>query len=474
MNFSQFVSILRARWKIAALVLLLTVGTVVTISLLLPRKYTATAAILVDMKSADPIAGIAGTLGTGYVATQADIIMSDRVAQKVVRDLKLTQNAATRAQWMDQTGGAGTFDSWLANALQASLEVKPSRESNVIYVAFTSPEPKFSAAIANAFVQAYLDTTVDLRVDPAKQYSSFFNSRSKELRDQLEKAQNKLSAYQKDNGILATDERYDVESARLNELSSQLVAVQALSAESGSRQAQALKSADQLSDVISNPVVAGLRADMSRQEAKLQEVSARYGDAHPQVIELKANIEELRARLAAETRRVSKSVGINDNINKSREGEIRASMEAQRARVVKLKGQRDEALLLQRDVDSAQRAYDAVATRLTQSSLESQTTQTNVASLSPATEPTRHSSPKLALNTLLAIFVGTMFAVATALLREMFDRRLRSAQDAVLALGVPVLGQLPRPLRNRLLGGKPRFVVPGRVVSRLPRAQNTA
>jgi len=474
MNFSQFVSILRARWKIASTVLLVTVGTVVAMSLLMPRKYTATAAILVDMKSADPIAGIAGTLGTGFVATQADILMSDRVAQRVVRDLKLTQNANTRARWMEQTGGAGSFESWLANGLQPSLEVKPSRESNVILVSFTSPDPKFSAALANGFVQAYLDTTLDLRVDPAKQYSTFFNSRLKELREQLEKAQTKLSAYQKENGILATDERYDVESARLNELSSQLVTVQALSAESGSRQAQALKSADQLGDVINNPVVAGLRADMSRQEAKLQEVSARYGDAHPQVVELKANIDELRARLGAETRRVSKSVGINDNINKSREGEIRASLEAQRSRVVKLKGQRDEALLMQRDVDSAQRAYEAVATRLTQTSLESQTTQTNVASLSPASEPTRHSSPKIGLNILLSFFVGLMFAVATALLREMFDRRLRSAQDAVLALGVPVLGQLPRPMRNSLLGGKPRFVLPGRVVSRLPRAPDAA
>lgn len=475
MSFSQLLAILRARWLAAVVVFAFIVVSVVAVSLLLPRKYTATAAVLIDMKSTDPIAGLASVNGMplGYVATQADIIQSPRVAQRVVRDLKLTQSPALRAQWVSATDGAGSFDVWLAEALQNKLDVKPSRESSVISVSFTSPDPKFSAALANAFVQAYLDTTLDLRVDPAKQYSSFFDSRSKELRESLENAQAKLSSYQKEHGIIGSDERYDVETTRLNELSSQLVAQQAVSAESNSRQEQARKSASQLGDVINNPMVSGLRADLSRQEAKLQELSVRLGDAHPQVIEARANIDELRARLETETRRVSSSIGINNTINQSREVEVRASLSSQRARVMQIKQQRDEAMVLQRDVEGAQRAYDAVASRLTQSSLESQTKQTNTAMLNAASEPTRPSSPNLVLNSLLAVFVGLMFAVAFALLRELRDRRLRSVQDVMQVLGIPVIGHLPAPMRRPLLG-KQRFVLPAQVMSRLPRAAQAA
>jgi polysaccharide biosynthesis transport protein len=346
----------------------------------------------------------------------------------------------------------------------------PRRDSSVISVAFTSPDPKFSAALANAFVQSYLDTTLDLRVDPAKQYSSFFDSRSKELREALEKAQAKLSAYQKERGILASDERYDVETARLSELSSQLVALQAISAESSSRQQQARNASSQLGDVINNPVIMGLRTDLSRQEARLQELSVRQGDAHPQVVELRANIKELRSRINAESSRVVGSIGLNNNINQSREGELRAALAAQRTRVMQIKQQRDEAMVLQRDVEGAQRAYDAVASRLTQSSLESQTKQTNTAMLHAASVPIRPSSPNLKLNSLLGVFVGLMFAVAFALLREMRDRRLRSVQDAVQVLGIPVLGHLPGPLRRPLLG-KQRFVLPAQVMARLPQSR---
>jgi succinoglycan biosynthesis transport protein ExoP len=470
MNVSQLLGILRARWRSAATVFLLIVATVVGVSFIMPRKYTATASVLIDMKSADPIAGLASVNGMpqGYIATQADIIQSPRVSQRVVRDLKLTESAQLRAEWLDSTGGAGTFEGWLVELLKTKLDVKPSRESSVVNVSFTSPDPKFSTVLANAFVQAYLDTTLDLRVDPAKQYSSFFDSRSKELRDALEKAQARLSAYQKQHGITGADERYDVETARLNELSSQLVAQQALSADATSRREEARKGS-QLTEVITNPVVSALRSDLTRQEAKLQELSSRQGDAHPQVVELRASIAEMRSRLETESRRVVSSISSTSNINQSREGEVRGALAAQRARVMQIKQLRDEAMVLQRDVEGAQRAYDAVASRLTQSSLESQTKQTNTALLAAATEPTRHSSPNITLNTLLAVFMGAMFATAYALMRELRDRRLRGPQDVAQVLGIQVLGHLPRPIRRPLLG-KRAFVLPGQVMSRLPGA----
>jgi chain length determinant protein EpsF len=454
MSFSQFLSILRARWLSGVVVLLLTVATAVTVSLLLPRKYTATAAVLVDVKSPDPIAGmvLAGMMTPGYMATQVDIITSERVARRVVRDLGLSQDAKLRGEWQADTQGRGTFEAWMADLLQKGLDVKPSRESNVIQVSYTAVDPELAARVANAFVQAYIGTSLELRVEPARQYNTFFDDRAKAQREALEQAQAKLSAYQQRNGITASDERLDVENARLQELSSQLVAIQALSAESSSRQAQAQSKADQLSDVVNHPLIGGLRADLSRQEARLQELNSRLGDNHPQVVEAKASIAELRTRIQTETQRVSGSVGVSATINRAREGEVRAALEAQRDKVLRLKQQRDELSVLQRDVEQAQRAYDAVSARATQSSLESQNSLTNISALNPATEPTRHSSPKLLLNTILALFVGGLLAVATALLRELMDRRVRGPQDVVQATDLPVLGVMLAPPRGGLFG----------------------
>ena len=289
----------------------------------------------------------------------------------------------------------------------------------VLTVTYKAGDPRFAATMANAFVQAYIDTSLDMRTGPAKQYSSFFDGRAKEAREQLEVSQGKLSAFQKANGIIATDERLDVENSRLNELSSQLVTMQAISSESSSRNTQAQgASGDKIQDVLSNPVIASLKNDLSRAEVGLQMLNTRYGENHPQVIETKGNIAELRARLEAETRKVTGGVSVSATINRQREAQVRAELESQRAKVLRMKAVRDEGSVLARDVDNAQRTYDALQTRLTQTNLEGQANQTNINLLSQATPPVDPASPRLGLNVLLAVFGGTLAGVLAAALRS--------------------------------------------------------
>jgi polysaccharide biosynthesis transport protein len=468
MTFGQFLSILRARWWAALLVLLLVVGGALAVNLLLPKQYKAVASVLVDSKP-DPVSvAMFGGQSPGFMATQVDIIQSDRVAQRVVRNLKLTENPQIRKQWQDEAKGEGSIESWLGSVFQKNMDVVPSRESSVIAVSYRAPDPRFAAALANAFVQAYIDTSLELRVDPARQYSTFFESRSKEARESLEAAQTKLSSFQREKGIIANDERLDIENSRLSELSSQLTALQAMAAESGSRQVQASGSqGDRMQEVLNNGLVTGLKSDLSRAEARLQELSTRFGDNHPQVQEIKANIAEMRTRLDVETRKVTSGVGLTNTITRKRESEVRASLDAQRGKVLRLKAVRDEGQVLLRDVENAQRAYDAVQQRFTQTSLESQTKQSNVNLLTEAVPPLSPASPRVLLNTAIASVIGAFLAIGTALFLELRDRRVRSVDDLSAVLDLPILVTLPRPGSKLRLGNK-QSIMQQRLLAPLP------
>lgn len=479
MNFGQILSIMRARWQVALLTFLLTVVAAIAISVAMPRQYTATASLVVDQSRPDPVAAAiySGNPSPAVMATQVDVLKSDRVALQVVRKLALADDPKAREEWSAADAGTGKLETWIVERTQRALDVRPSRESNVITVGFKASDPAVAATIANAFVQAYLDVSLELRVDPAKQYSSLFDSRGKELRANVERAQAKLVAYQREKGVvIASDGQIDVEAARLNELSSQLVALQAVAAESGSRQAQAMAgAADRLQEVVNNPALAGLRSDIARAEARFQELTSRLGDNHPQVVEAKANIASLRGRLDGETRRVTGSLGVTNTINRQREAEIRTALEVQRARVVRMRSARDEGAVLIRDVEAAQRAYDAVMARLNQTSLESQATQSNAYVLSSAVPPLQPSSPNVPRNLVLAIVVGMLLAVLVAMLLEVVDRRVNSVDEASELLGLPFLGVLPKP------GGKGRFamrrtplVSPRQVFGQLPAPREKA
>lgn len=443
MTLQQFFLMLRARWRIATFTFMVLVMLALVISLILPSKYTATATVVIDSKATDPISGTLYPISSSYMATQIDIINSDRVATRVVKLLKLDQNPATVEQWKESTEGRGSMERWIGDYMKRNLEAKPSRESNVINIEYVSPEPKAAAVLANAFAQAYIDTTLELRVEPARQSAAWFDERSKALREALEKAQRALSTYQQEHGIVATDERLDVENARLNELSSQYTAVQAQKVDAQTRHTQSKKEQlETMPEVLQNSLIQGLKSDVARLESKLTELGGQLGTKHPQYQRLQDEKNAMQQKLDAEIQRVISGLATSGRVNEKREGEIKAAIDLQKEKILKLKQERDQITVLVRDVETAQRAYDAVNQRLNQTSLESQVNLTNIALLNPATEPLVASSPKTRKNLLIAVFLGTLLGVGMAFLAEFIDRRVRSEDDLIEIIDATFLGPL--------------------------------
>jgi uncharacterized protein involved in exopolysaccharide biosynthesis len=217
-----------------------------------------------------------------------------------------------------------------------------------------------------------------------------------------------------------------------------------------------------------------LNAELSRQQVRLRELTSRLGDQHPQVIEANASIAEIRRSLAGASNLASRGLDGTDSVNRQRVAALEASVASQRAKVLKTKELRDRLAALQREVDGAQKALDFVLTRSTQTSLESQNTQTNVTVLKRATPPVKPSSPNTLLNLALASSAGLLLGGVAALLRESFDRRVRSAEDVEADLNAtvfgtlldssgppPATGAIPLPTSVRLSHGAASTKMPG-------------
>ena len=471
MTLTQFFIVLRARWSLGASIWLGTLALVLAFSLLSTPQYTSTAAVVVDSRGGN-IAGVVtanGDTQTGYMATQVDVAQSERVILRAVRAMRLNDSAELRARWLEATQGRGNFEAWIAERILTKYAVRPSRDSSAMTLSYTATDPGSSASMTNALVQAYIDTTLEMRVEPAKQYNTFFDDRSRQMRDALEQSQTKLSAYQRQNGLLAGDERFDVENARLAELSTQLVMMQTAAAESSGRQAEASANPERMQEVLNNTLVSSLSTDLSRLEARLKELKSRLGDNHPQVVEAESGVAEVRGRLATATTRASGSVGVTNNVTRARLEQAKQSLEQQRAKVLELKAKRDEAAVLQRDIENAQRAYDGVLTRVSQTDLESQNRQANVSVLQHATQPPFPSSPKVLLNGAVGILLGLLLAIAAILLREMGDRRMRTETDVTLGLNQPLLMVLPRAALAGRKNNSRLAAMKARVLNGLPR-----
>lgn len=384
MTFHQFMTILWARKRIALSVLVLTVLATMLVSLNMSKGYKATTKLVVNYKATDPVSGMTmpAQLMPGYIATQVDIINSRNVALKVVDDLGFENDPVAIGAFNANTGGKGDIRGWLADVLSKKLQVKPSLESNAIDLSYESDDPEFAAALANAFADAYIQTNLRLNIEPAKRTAEWFSEQVKNLRDNMVKAQQRLADFQHEKGIVSLDERMDVESARLAELGNQLVLAQAQAIDSSSKQRQ---------------IYSGRRLDQ-----------------------------------------------LNTDVSNSRQREsaIRAALENQKALVMQINQQRDELGILQGDVATARKVLDMTMQRFSQTHMEGQANQSEVAVLDPATPPVEPSKPRIFLNLEISIFVGAMLAVGLAMLAELRDRRIHVPEDLSLGLNLPVLAVL--------------------------------
>ena len=440
MNLYQFFSVLRARRMMVLVIFLSTIALALAYVMLRPKNYTATAPVLVDMRANDPLAQptYQSIVPQSYMATQMDIVRSNRVAERVVEMLGLEKDPKSTEDWR-KAGGQGTLKSWLASDLQTGLEVKPARESNIINIAYTSRSAAEAAKVANAFSDAYLDIALDIKTDPAKKYSTWFDDQLKFARQRLEQSQNALTAYQQRTGVISAD-GVDMETQRLNELSSQLTLVQGQLTDVSNKRAQ---SAGSISEAMNSPLINTLKSNIAAQEAKIQEASANLGSRHPQMIRMQDELNAMKARLGSETSSIGHAVDTAYQVGRARERELTAAVNAQRARVMQFNRHRDELNVLRRDLEASQKAYEQVSERASQSKLQALTNQTNIQRLATAVEPLEAKGPTTKVALALAAAAGLLLALAGALLMELLNRRVRSVDDLSLATNLPILASVP-------------------------------
>jgi len=152
MNLHQFLLALRGRLWVFLSLLGATVAAAVVVTLLMPKTYEATASILLDNRDEQSLSGTVPSAREriGFMQTQMDIIQSQRVARRVVEDLKLAEGPAMEEAFT-RSRQKGTKEDWVASGLLAGLKVNSS-QSSVVQLTYVDRDPKFAAQVANALM----------------------------------------------------------------------------------------------------------------------------------------------------------------------------------------------------------------------------------------------------------------------------------------------------------------------------------
>jgi succinoglycan biosynthesis transport protein ExoP len=436
------------------------VAAVIAYAQLTPKRYSATASVLIESRKGDPIqpretapADQAPT--SDFIDTQILVIDSAKTASAVVRALDLSSdpefgaNAASRGS-LAQEDAEEQAARVLATAqrLSNAVTVRRAGQTALIEIVATSLSPAQAARIANEYTKQYLAGISASKRATENQTNAQIDSRLNQLRIEAERADGNLQRYKIANGLMSAEGATMAEQ-ETSSLNQQIAAARAALAERQGRLAAARRQVtrggggDDVASALSSGTIGALRTQEAESSRSLAQLRARYGERHPAIAQEEQRLADVRRQIQLEINRILSSLQAEVNVAQSGLDSLLSSQSQSRAQLAGNAKAQVGYMELDRKATAARTIYEAFLNR-SRGTAARDGIDAPIASVSAmAEEPTAPSSP----NTRLAYLLGSVFAFIAGLLAigvaEFLDGGIRTKLDIEKRLGARYLGAIP-------------------------------
>ncbi|HCJ29697.1 MAG TPA: lipopolysaccharide biosynthesis protein [Pseudomonas sp.] len=473
----------RRKWSIITLVLVVTMVTILGVLAITPI-YRAAATLLIEEKAAkvvsiEQVYGLEGA-GTEYLQTQFELLKSRALAERVVRQLNLTTHPEfdPRQQpepLVDVSGVLakldfrkampftlpgdldGELDTTEADIFDAvtiefmeRISIEPQGKSQLVKVQVDMADPYTAALAANALTNGFIETQLEATMEMSMTATNWMNSRLGELRTKLKSAEDRLQAFREKENLVDVDGVATISAAELSLTGDRMIDArrQRAEAESQYRQVQSMRNGGwerlaTIPAVLGHPLIQQFKAEQAKAQAKVEELSKRYGPGHPSMAAARSDLSAASGSLRGQVEQIVAGIERNYQLALANENSLQASFNANKSQIQDISRKEFQLRELQREVDGNRALYDTFMTRLKETAATSDMDSANARVVDKAVVPNEPIKPKksliVAIAAMLALFVG----VGLTLLLDALNNTFKSTEAVEGRLNIPVFGILP-------------------------------
>lgn len=400
-----------------------------------------------------------GVQSEEFFQTQYGLLRSRVLAERVIDTLGLaSSDTFIEAMGGDvpQAEGATARDQQVARRrevlklLSDNLNVVPVRGSRLVSVQFDSPDPALSARIANTFATNFIQMNLERKYESSSYAREFLEDRIAQTKARLEEAERGLVAYATAEQLINVSEPDENGNAQplstqnLVSLNTELAEARAtrIAAEEKWRQASSA-SVMSLPEVFQNPAVQRLTEERARLQAEYQQKTGIFQPDYPEMVQLRARIDELESQINAVTAGIRNSIRGQYQVAANEERSLAAAVEGLKAEVLDVRDRSVQYNILQREVDTSRTLYDGLLQRYKEVGVMAGVSTNNISIVDQAQPPVRPSKPNLLMNLAIAALLGLGLGLVIAFVLDALDQSLATPDAVESKLGIPVLGVIP-------------------------------
>ncbi|WP_426261939.1 GumC family protein [Sphingomonas sp. DC1200-1] len=460
------------RWRYLIIGIVLAsalLGLIVT--LLMTPKYTATTIIEISRES-DKVTDFQGVQRDATVAdqefyqTQYGLLQSRSLAERVALQLRLVDDPKFFAMFGEPRNNTA-FDKINGHypasgrpvrqreagiILKKYLSVDPTRLSRLVSLHFVSPDAAFSAKVANAWAENFIQTNLERKVQATSYGRNLLQGQLSEYKQRLDESQRQLVAYASAQQIInlpaqsgsgdgkSTSERSIVadDLATLNTALSQAT-VDRVQAQARFQQ---VGRSGASTEALRNQAINNLRQHRAELAAEYQQLMVKFEPGYPAAKAIQSQIDQLDRSISREESRITGSLEADYREALQREQQLQAKVVQLKSGYLDLRRRSIQYNIYQQEVDTNRALYDGLLQRFKEIGVAGGVGVNNISIVDPADVPQKPSSPILLLNLAIAILGGLV--VGTALALEQIDEAIADPAEVERSLGLPLLGSVPQ------------------------------
>ena len=384
-----------------------------------------------------------------YIETQSKILTSETLALQTIRTGVLTgqpqfQNSDPSSEALATGSLANQKRPPELGAFLGSLGVRRVPNSRLMDISFEATSPELAAQVVNAHIRNFIDQNRRSHYDATTSATTWLTDQLDELKIRVKNSEDARLDYERKNQIWELDDKQNLTTQRLSEISRQLIEAQ------GDRmRKQSLFEFAKQGDADLVPQIrdsAGVQ-DLLRRRSELNgqytEAINQYGPNFPKVLRLQSQLKEVDQNLDREKRAVLVRLGSEYHEAQQREELLTHTLDQQKTEANLMSERMVQYNILKRDAEADKALYDGLLTKLKEAGISAALQSSNIRVVDPAMIPSFPSRPAKARNVALAFLVGLVGGIGLAILREYMDNTVKTPDDVETLARLPSLAVVP-------------------------------
>jgi polysaccharide biosynthesis transport protein len=376
-----------------------------------------------------------------FIGTQIQVLRGEDLAWQTIQQLGLAQNP----EFARRQGAADSqaSDDAVIRSFLGHLHVEQVRDSHVVKVSFESTNPELAARVANKLAEDYIEYNFRQKYDATRQVSGWMEKQLDELKAKVEKSQQALVDYERQNAIVNIGDKQNVVEQRLADMSRGLTEAQSDGVQKESLFELVKSNESQVALLAQNALLQKLEEKYADLKAQYADAVGQYGREFPKAKRLESQLKEIQAAIDKERARTVERIRIDYAAAVNREKLLTAAVAKEKAEVGRVNQLLIQHNMLKRDFETNQQLYDSILQRLKDATVSAGLRATNIHLIGRAKPQSAPTRPKKVLNIAIGLMVGLLLGVTFSFVQEAMDSSIRTAEEAERLIGAPTLAVVP-------------------------------